>query len=217
MMYNGENIEVWKKSAREKLSELLGMDKFCKVNADFDIEYEKNKKLTTEQVAMILDLAAQAASDGGFVSSYIFYRAAYVFAAQVLYPAKKDTIASTIGNGYDIRLAFDLLVQDGTLEDMQTKYKMDLEELDKSAEIWCQEVADYQQSARGILDTVNTLSGDIVKSATEQLQKAANGDVKIIQDFADKWGFDRPTPGEDNVIDPKEIQESFKVMQGNKQ
>ena len=157
----------------------------------FDIEYEKNKKLTTEQVAMILDLAAQAASDGGFVSSYIFYRAAYVFAAQVLYPAKKDAIASTIGNGYDIRLAFDLLVQDGTLEDMQTKYKTDLEELDKNAEIWCQEVADYQQSA--------------------------NGDVKIIQDFADKWGFDRPTPGEDNVIDPKKIQESFKVMQGSKQ
>ena len=183
----------------------------------FNIEYEKNKKLTTEQVAMILDLAAQAASDGGFVSSYIFYRAAYVFAAQVLYPAKKDAIASTIGNGYDIRLAFDLLVQDGTLEDMQTKYKTDLEELDRNAEIWCQEVADYQQSARGILDAANILSGDIVKSAAEQLQKVANGDVKVIQDFADKWGFDRPAPGENNAIDPKEIQESFKVMQGNKQ
>lgn len=183
----------------------------------FDIEYEKSKKISTEQMSMILDMAAQAASDGGFISSYIFYRAVYVFAAQVLYPEKKDTIASTVGVGYDIRLAFDLLVQDGTIEDMQTKYKTDLEELDKNAEIWCQEVADYQQSARGILDTVNTLSGDIVKSAAEQLQKAANGDVKIIQDFADKWGFDRPTPGEDNAIDPKEIQESFKVMQGNKQ
>ena len=183
----------------------------------FDIEYEKSKKISTEQMSMILDMAAQAASDGGFISSYIFPRAAYVFAAQVLYPEKKEIIASSIGQGYDIRLAFDLLAQDGTLEDMQTKYKTDLEELDKNAEIWCQEVADYQQSARGILDTVNTLSGDIVKSATEQLQKVANGDVKIIQDFADKWGFDRPTPGEDNAIDPKEIQESFKVMQGNKQ
>lgn len=183
----------------------------------FDIEYEKSKKISTEQMSMILDMAAQAASDGGFISSYIFPRAAYVFAAQVLYPEKKEIIASSIGQGYDIRLAFDLLVQDGTLEDMQTKYKTDLEELDKNAEIWCQEVADYQQSACGILDTINTLSGDIVKSAAEQLQKAANGDVKIIQDFADKWGFDRPTPGEDNVIDPKEIQESFKVMQGSKQ
>ena len=183
----------------------------------FDIEYEKNKKLTTEQVAMILDLAAQAASDGGFVSSYIFYRAAYVFAAQVLYPAKKDAIASTIGNGYDIRLAFDLLVQDGTLEDMQTKYKTDLEELDKNAEIWCQEVADYQQSARGLVDSITTLSGDIVKSATEQLQQVANGDVKVIQEFANRWGFDRPTPGEDNGVSTVDIQKSFQVLKDSKE
>ena len=183
----------------------------------FDIEYEKNKKLTTEQVAMILDLAAQAASDGGFVSSYIFYRAAYVFAAQVLYPAKKDAIASTIGNGYDIRLAFDLLVQDGTLEDMQTKYKTDLEELDKNAEIWCQEVADYQQSARGLVDSITTLSGDIVKSATEQLQQVANGDVKVIQEFANRWGFDRPTPGEDNGVSAADIQKSFQILKGSKE
>ena len=48
MTYNGENIEVWKKSAREKLSELLGMDKFSKIDADFDIEYEKILDNATE-------------------------------------------------------------------------------------------------------------------------------------------------------------------------
>jgi hypothetical protein len=183
----------------------------------FDIEYEKNKKISTEQMSMILDMAAQAASDGGFISSYIFYRAAYVFAAQVLYPEKKDTIASTIGVGYDIRLAFDLLVQDGTIEDMQTKYKTDLEELDKNAEIWCQEVADYQQSARGLVDSITTLSGDIVKSATEQLQQVANGDVKVIQEFANRWGFDRPTPGEDNGVSAADIQKGFQALKGGKE
>ena len=94
----------------------------------FDINYEKSKHISTEQMAMILDMAAQAASDGGFVSSYIFSRAAYVFAAQVLYPEKKDAIASSIGVGYDIRLAFDLLAQDGTLADMQTNYTKEMEE-----------------------------------------------------------------------------------------
>ena len=183
----------------------------------FDIEYEKNKKLSTEQVSMILDLAAQAASDGGFISSYIFYRAAYVFAAQVLYPEKKDTIASTVGVGYDIRLAFDLLVQDGTIEDMQTTYKADMEKLDSAAEVWYYEVSDYQQSARGILDTINTLSGDIVKSATEQLQQVANGDVKVIQEFANRWGFDRPTPGEDDAVSATDIQKSFQVLKGGKE
>ena len=183
----------------------------------FDIEYEKSKKISTEQMSMILDMAAQAASDGGFISSYIFYRAAYVFAAQVLYPEKKDTIASTIGVGYDIRLAFDLLVQDGTIEDMQTTYEADMEKLDDEAEIWYCEVSDYQQSARGLVDSITTLSGDIVKSATEQLQQVANGDVKVIQEFANRWGFDRPTPGEDNGVSAADIQKSFQALKGGKE
>lgn len=183
----------------------------------FDIEYEKSKNISTEQMAMILDLAAQAASDGGFVSSYIFPRAAYVFAAQVLYPEKKEVIASSIGQGYDIRLAFDLLAQDGTLEDMQTTYAKDMEELDFNAGNWYEDVSKYQQSARGLLDSITTLSGDIVQSAVEQLEKAANGDVKIVQEFANRWGFDRPTPGEDSTIDPKDIQKSFQVIKGTKE
>lgn len=183
----------------------------------FDVEYEKSKNISTEQMAMILDLAAQAASDGGFVSSYIFPRAAYVFAAQVLYPEKKEAIAASIGQGYDIRLAFDLLAQDGTLEDMQTTYAKDMEELDFNAGNWYEDVSKYQQSARGLLDSITTLSGDIVQSAVEQLEKVANGDVKIVQEFADRWGFDRPTSGEEKIIDPRDIQKSFNVIKGGKE
>ena len=183
----------------------------------FDVEYEKNKKISTEQMSMILDMAAQAASDGGFVSFYIFTRAAYVFAAQVLYPEKKEAIASSIGQGYDIRLAFDLLAQDGTLEDMQTKYVKDLNKLDLNVSTWYGEVYQYQQSARGLLDSINTLSGDIVKAATEQLQQVANGDVKVIQEFANRWGFDRPTPGEDNGISAEDIRKNFQALKGGKE
>lgn len=183
----------------------------------FDIEYEKSKKISTEQMSMILDMAAQAASDGGFISSYIFPRAAYVFAAQVLYPEKKEVIASSIGQGYDIRLAFDLLAKDGTLEDMQTTYAKDIEELDFNAGNWYEDVSKYQQSARGLVDSITTLSGDIVKSATEQLQQVANGDVKIIQEFANRWGFDRPTPGEDNAVSATDIQKSFQALKGGKE
>ena len=180
----------------------------------FDINYEKSKHISTEQMAMILDMAAQAASDGGFVSSYIFSRAAYVFAAQVLYPEKKNAIASSIGQGYDIRLAFDFLAKDGTLEDMQTTYAKDMEELDFNAGNWYEDVSKYQQSARGLVDSITTLSGDIVKSATEQLQQVANGDVKVIQEFADRWGFNRPTPGEDNAVSATDIQKSFQALKG---
>ena len=35
MAYSGENYEEWKSKAREKLSELLGMDTFTKVSPAF--------------------------------------------------------------------------------------------------------------------------------------------------------------------------------------
>lgn len=174
----------------------------------FDLKYENDKKISTEQMSMILDLAAQAASDGGFMSSYIFYRASYVFAAQVLYPEKKDVIASSIGSGYDIRLAFDLLVKDGTIEDMQSHYQDEMKELDTQGLIWMNEVGEYQQSARGLLDSINTLSGDIVKGAVEQLQSAASGDAKIVQEFAEKWGFNR----EQSAKTETEVKKAKKVI-----
>lgn len=182
-----------------------------------DFELEKNRKLTTEQIAMILDLAAQAASDGGFISTYIFERAIQVFASQMLYPDKRDEIAAMIGNGYDIRLAFDTLLSSGLLEQMKEEFSSDMELLQNEGETWLAEVKQFQQSARGLVDSITTLSGDIVKSATEQLQQVANGDVKIIQEFANRWGFDRPTPGEDNGVTAADIQKSFQVLKGSKE
>lgn len=48
MAYDGGDINLWQKSAKEKLLELLGMDRFCKVSADVDVEYEKKIDNCTE-------------------------------------------------------------------------------------------------------------------------------------------------------------------------
>ena len=40
MSYEGGDFQEWKKAARNKLSELLGMDKFEKVKHDVSIEYQ---------------------------------------------------------------------------------------------------------------------------------------------------------------------------------
>ncbi len=48
MAYDGENFEGWKAAAREKLSELLGMNKFSKVDPEFEIEFEKKIENATE-------------------------------------------------------------------------------------------------------------------------------------------------------------------------
>jgi len=48
MSYNGGNIDKWKKEAKTKLAELLGMDKFEKSDLSVDIEYKKEIDVGTE-------------------------------------------------------------------------------------------------------------------------------------------------------------------------
>lgn len=48
MAYNGGDFLQWQNSARKKLFQLLGMDKFERVNPDIQIEYEKKLTGATE-------------------------------------------------------------------------------------------------------------------------------------------------------------------------
>lgn len=48
MAYTGENLEKWQKLAKEKLRQLLGMDRFVKVEPQPEIEYEKKIESATE-------------------------------------------------------------------------------------------------------------------------------------------------------------------------
>lgn len=169
-----------------------------------DLELEKSRKLSTEQICMIEDFAAQAANDGGFMNRFIFERALFVFAATCLYPDKKETLTALIGEGYDIRGAFDEIVKDGLAAEMYKTYHTDIENLFAIGNTWFEDSATYEHSARGLLDSINTFSGDVVRSAVEQLQKVSNGDVGKILDFADKWGANR-VKGEKKAITDKEI------------
>ena len=48
MSYDGGDFQEWKASSRDKLSQLLGMDKFKKVPPEFDVEYKKKIDGATE-------------------------------------------------------------------------------------------------------------------------------------------------------------------------
>lgn len=48
MAYGGKNFDTWKQSAREKLKELIGLDKFVKVSPELEIEYETKIEGATE-------------------------------------------------------------------------------------------------------------------------------------------------------------------------
>lgn len=152
---------------------------------------EKSRTLTTKQICQIEDFAIQSANDGGFLNSYIFERALFVYASMLLLKDKKDAIREKVTDDGDICAAFDYLVSEGIVNDMVKQYPVDIEMLLAVGKDWFSEVETYEHSARGLLDTISTLSGDIVQSAVEQLTKAANGDAKVVQEFAEKWGFGR--------------------------
>lgn len=169
-----------------------------------NLKLEKSRKLSTEQICMIEDFAAQAANDGGFMNHFVFERAIFVFAAICLYPDKKEGLTALIGEGYDIRGAFDRIIKDGLAEEMYKTYQEDIDNLLSIGNTWFQDAAIYEHSARGLLDSINTLSGDIVQSAAEQLQKASEGEVGKILDFAEKWGANR-VKGEKQAISKQEV------------
>jgi len=179
-----------------------------------DLEYEKSRKLTTEQICVIEDFATQAANDSGFMNHFIFERAIFVFAAIILYPDRKEDIDFLIGEGYDIRAAFDLLVQDGLLEKMLKDYASDINALLEFGNVWFEDAVKYEHSVRGLLDSINTFSGNIVQSAVDQLQKVSGGNVEKITEIADRWGMNRPN-GETKALTEEEREKVLKVIQGN--
>lgn len=156
-----------------------------------NLDVEKNRALSTKQICQIEDFAIQSANDGGFLNSYIFERALYVYAAILLLEDKKEDIRAKVTDEGDICAAFDYLISSGLLEQMVQDYPSDIEMLLQVGEQWLKEVETYEHSARGLLDTISTLSGDIVQSAVNQLTQTADGNVNIIQQFAEQWGYGR--------------------------
>ena len=156
-----------------------------------DLQQEMNRTLTTEQVTMILDFSIQAAEDNGFISSYIFQRAMYVFAAIILYPDRKEEISELIGADNDIRLIWDVLIKDGTAAKMNEEFANDMIYLGNVGEDWYREYVAYAHSARGILATVSNFSSSIVDVAASKLKEVGDSSLADVINIAKTWGMDR--------------------------
>ena len=192
-----------------------------------DLQEEMNRTLTTEQVTMILEFAIQAAEDDGFINSYIYQRAMYVFAAIVLYPDRQEEISNIIGANGDIRLAWDALLQDGTIESMIKDFDSDIDYLTNVGEDWYNDYCDYAHSARGLLSIFSEFSADVLQEAAKKLQEISNSDFMEIPQIADEWGRNRDLANiegdnrlhdfleglNDGTIEPPESMPDFKPME----
>lgn len=188
-----------------------------------DLQQEMNRTLTTEQVTMILDFSIQAAEDNGFISSYIFQRAMYVFAAIILYPDRKEEISELIGADNDIRLIWDVLIKDGTAAKMNEEFANDMIYLGNVGEDWYKEYVNYAHSLRGVLSVFTNFSKGAAQEAIERLKEVSNSDFPEIIKIAKEWGLGRNEEEDssmhqylqdlnDGEVEPSENMPNFKVI-----
>lgn len=154
----------------------------------FYLDEQKQSTLSTQDRYDIISFAVDAAVDNGFVNSFIFGRALYVYAAIILFPERKDEISQLAAQ--NVNIAWDALLKDGTLDKMTEDFSVELTLLDKEGTVWVDEFTKYAQSARGLLNTIQEFSGDIVKAAADQLRSSVTQDgVQNVIEIADKWGM----------------------------
>ena len=155
-----------------------------------NLDLEKTLALDAQERYDVISFAVDAADDNGFINSFILERALYVYAAIMLYPEKKDEVSSLIVN--NLISAWNALLNDGTIQEMQEKFKPTIDVLAEEAQIWCDEYADWAHSARGILDLVQQFTGNFVENAASRLQTTAEETgVNNIIDIANEWGMGR--------------------------
>ena len=166
-------------------------------------ETETAKKLTSQDMYDIIHFAAQSAEDNGFVNQFVFERALYAYAAIILYPDRKEEIGRMVSN--NILDAWDALLTDGTIEDMNKNFAVDMDALGSIGSVWLDDYIKYLQSARGILSSFQEFSGDIIQTAVEKFKTVSDevGTNQVLE-IANNWGMNNNPEKEVQAIANKE-------------
>ena len=166
-------------------------------------ETETAKKLTSQDMYDIIHFAAQSAEDNGFVNQFVFERALYAYAAIILYPDRKEELGRIVSD--NILDAWDALLADGTIADMNENFAVDMDALGRIGSVWLDDYIKYLQSARGILSSFQEFSGDIIQTAVEKFKTVSDevGTNQVLE-IANNWGMNNNPEKEVQAIANKE-------------
>lgn len=166
-------------------------------------ETETAKKLTSQDMYDIIHFAAQSAEDNGFVNQFVFERALYAYAAIILYPDRKEELGRMVSD--NILDAWDALLADGTIADMNENFEVDMDALGRIGSVWLDDYIKYLQSARGILSSFQEFSGDIIQTAVEKFKTVSDevGANQVLE-IANNWGMNNNPEKEVQAIANKE-------------
>lgn len=177
------------------------------------LDVEKKRKLTTQDMYDILHFAAQSAEDNGFINQFVYERALYAYAAVILYPERKQELAAAISQ--NILDAWDVLIEDGTVENMNKDFSTDMDELARNGSVWLTDYSGYLQSLRGVFSSFQIFSNDMVDSAVKRFKNTFNDNkAEEVLNILDKWGMNN-NPNETQSDTPETVN-AFEVVKGNK-
>lgn len=182
------------------------------------LDAEKKRKLSTQDMYDILHFAAQSAEDNGFINQFVYERALYAYAAVILYPDRKQELAAAISN--NILDAWDVLIKDGTVENMDKDFSIDMEELARNGSIWLTDYSGYLQSLRGVFSSFQIFSNDMVDSAVNRFKNTFNGNkAEEVLNILDKWGMsnnlEKEEPQDANKLNGFSVVENENIQEEN--
>lgn len=182
------------------------------------LDAEKKRKLSTQDMYDILHFAAQSAEDNGFINQFVYERALYAYAAVILYPDRKQELAAAISN--NILDAWDVLIKDGTVENMDKDFSIDMEELARNGSIWLTDYSSYLQSLRGVFSSFQIFSNDMVDSVVNRFKDTFNDNkAEEVLNILDKWGMsnnlEKEEPKDTNKLNGFSIVESENIKEEN--
>lgn len=182
------------------------------------LDAEKKRKLSTQDMYDILHFAAQSAEDNGFINQFVYERALYAYAAVILYPDRKQELAAAISN--NILDAWDVLIKDGTVENMDKDFSIDMEELARNGSIWLTDYSGYLQSLRGVFSSFQIFSNDMVDSAVNRFKNTFNDNkAEEVLNILDKWGMsnnlEKEEPQDANKLNGFSVVENENIQEEN--
>jgi hypothetical protein len=154
-----------------------------------DLNQEKKRFLSTQDMYDIISFSVAAAEDNGFMNSFILNRALYEYAAIMIHPELKEKYGDMIAE--NINKAWDAMLEDEIFDELGEEYATDMEMLAENGRIWVNEYTRYSHSVRGLLNNMQLISGDILDVAAQKLKTTVQEEkVDDILGIAKSWGMD---------------------------
>lgn len=153
-----------------------------------DLNFEHNKKLSTQFIYEIINDALQVAEDEGFLNSFLFQRALYVFAAATLYEDQTKNIMEKIPQFPQL---WDELVENGVIDKLKQEYSEELDMLCAIGQEWFNEYDEHIHSSYAVVTAISNIVNNFTSNFQNQVNEfTANEDISKVIETAKEWGMD---------------------------